>query len=136
MYDEDKQQTTREQWMLELPPEKAANLGLGARQFRKREAPDMSNRSEWTDTPSDKLRKTQEPQTSELSQMEVLKLIAIQKRDEQMEQLAETSEKRKPYSLLEMHQEKLKKQQKVNVLINMYNVWFISIFHIIAELHI
>lgn len=101
--------------MLELPPEKAANLGLGPRQFRKREAPDMSKRSEWTDTPSDKLRKVQEPNTSELSEMETLKQIAIQKRDKQMEQLAENSEKQKPYSLLEMHQEKLKKQQKVNL---------------------
>lgn len=99
--------------MLELPPEKAANLGLGARQFRKREGPDMSNRSEWTDTPSDKIRKVQEP-TTELSDIDALKLAAIQKRDEQMEELAESSEKRKPYSLLEMHQEKLKKQKKVN----------------------
>lgn len=102
--------------MLELPPEKAANLGLGARQFRKREAPDMSNRSEWTDTPTDKQRKVQEPKTAEETDMEALKLIAIQKRDEEMEKLAETSVKRKPYSLLEMHQEKLKKQKKVNLI--------------------
>lgn len=102
--------------MLELPPEKAANLGLGARQFRKRDAPDMSNRSEWTETPIDKSRKVQELKTSELSEIETMKQIAIQKRDEQMEKLAETSEKRKPYSLLEMHQEKLKKQQKVRLL--------------------
>lgn len=101
--------------MLELPPEKAANLGLGARQFRKREGPDMSNRSEWTDTPSDKQRKVLEPKTADVSDMDALKLIAIQNRDDQMEKLAETSEKRKPYSLLEMHQEKLKKQKKVNV---------------------
>lgn len=100
--------------MLELPPEKAANLGLGARQFRKREGPDMSNRSEWTDSPSDKLRKVNEQNTSEISDVDSLKQIAIQKRDEQMEKLAETSEKQKPYSLLEMHQEKLKKQKKVN----------------------
>lgn len=100
--------------MLELPPEKAANLGFGARQFRKREGPDMSNRSEWTDTPLDKQRKVQEP-TTEVSDIDALKLAAIQKRDEQMEQLAESSEKRKPYSLLEMHQEKLKKQKKVHL---------------------
>jgi len=112
VYDEEKQQTARETWMLELPPEKAANLGLGARQFRKREAPDMSNRSEWTDTPTDKQRKVQEPRNAEINEIDALKQIAIQKRDEQMEKLVETSEKRKPYSLLEMHQEKLKKQQK------------------------
>lgn len=102
--------------MLELPPEKAANLGLGARQFRKREGPDMSNRSEWTDTPSDKQRKIQEPKTSEISDIDALKQVAIKNRDEQMEKLAETSEKRKPYSLLEMHQEKLKKQKLVNLI--------------------
>lgn len=119
MYDDSKQQTSREQWMLELPPEKAANLGLGARQFRKREAPDMSNRSEWTDTPIDKQRKVQEPKPEEMSNKDTLKQIAIQKRDEQMEKLAETAEKRKPYSLLEMHQEKLKKQKKVNLTIKL-----------------
>ncbi|XP_060850870.1 GPALPP motifs-containing protein 1 [Rhopalosiphum padi] len=115
VYDDVKQETVREKWMLELPPEKAANLGLGARQFRKREAPDMSNRSEWTDTPSDKERKVQEPKTADETDMEALKMIAIQKRDEQMEKLAETSVKRKPYSLLEMHQEKLKKQKKEKI---------------------
>ncbi|KAG8277046.1 GPALPP motifs-containing protein 1 [Homalodisca vitripennis] len=50
----------REEWMLELPPEKASNLGLGPRSFRMKEAPDMSNRSSWTDTPADKLRKEQQ----------------------------------------------------------------------------
>lgn len=115
IYEESKHHTAREKWMLELPPEKAANLGLGARKFRKSEAPDMSNRSEWTDTPSDKERKAQEPKTAEETDMDALKLIAIQRRDDQMEeQLAESSEKRKPYSLLEMHQEKLKKLKKVH----------------------
>jgi len=52
--------------------------------------------------------------------MEALKLIAIQKRDEEMEKLAETSVKRKPYSLLEKHQEKLKKQKKVNLTQELY----------------
>lgn len=46
--------------MLELPPEKASNLGLGPRSFRMREAPDMSDRSSWTDTPADKLRKMEQ----------------------------------------------------------------------------
>ncbi|VVC25906.1 Protein of unknown function DUF3752 [Cinara cedri] len=115
VYNENKQQTTREKWMLELPPEKAANLGLGARQFRKREGPDMDKRSEWTDTPTDKQRKAQEPQALEVSDIDTLKQVAIHKRDSQMEILAETSEKRKPYSLLEMHQEKLKKEKKEKI---------------------
>lgn len=47
----------RESWMLELPPEKAASLGLGPRTFRIREGPDNADRSCWTDTPADKLQK-------------------------------------------------------------------------------
>lgn len=43
--------------MLELPPDKATNLGLGPRSFRKREGPDMKDRSDWTDTPADRRRK-------------------------------------------------------------------------------
>lgn len=34
----------REEWMLELPSAKATNLGLGPRQFRAKEAPDLSDR--------------------------------------------------------------------------------------------
>lgn len=35
---------TREEWMLELPAVKAANLGLGQRTFRMKAGPDMSDR--------------------------------------------------------------------------------------------
>jgi len=47
----------REEWMTELPPAQAANLGLGPRKFRLREGPDMSDRSCWTDTPAQKAQK-------------------------------------------------------------------------------
>lgn len=46
--------------MLELPPEKSAIIGLGPRSFRRREGPDMSDRSSWTDTPETKLKKEME----------------------------------------------------------------------------
>lgn len=36
--------TVREEWMMELPEVRAGNLGLGARQFRKNERPDFSDR--------------------------------------------------------------------------------------------
>jgi hypothetical protein len=49
--------TKRENWMLELPPEQAANFGLGPRQFRVRTMPELGDRSVWTDTPADRLRK-------------------------------------------------------------------------------
>ena len=42
--------------MMELPGY-GKNFGLGPRTFRKRNMPDMSDRSEWTDTPADKERK-------------------------------------------------------------------------------
>lgn len=47
----------REEWMTELPPAQAANLGLGPRKFRLRDGPDMSDRSCWTDTPTQKAQK-------------------------------------------------------------------------------
>ncbi|XP_024937393.1 RNA-binding protein 25 isoform X2 [Cephus cinctus] len=50
----------REEWMMELPPAQAVNLGLGPRKFRIRPGPDMSDRSSWTDTPMDKARKQRE----------------------------------------------------------------------------
>lgn len=43
--------------MTELPEVRGAQLGLGPRKFRKNAAPDMSDRSSWTDTPQDKARK-------------------------------------------------------------------------------
>jgi hypothetical protein len=47
----------RENWMLELPPEQAADFGLGPRQFRIRTKPESGDRSVWTDTPADRLQK-------------------------------------------------------------------------------
>lgn len=47
----------REEWMTELPSAQAANLGLGPRKFRLRDGPDMSDRSCWTDTPTQKAQK-------------------------------------------------------------------------------
>lgn len=48
--------------MTELPPAHALALGLGSipRKFKSSEGPDMSDRSMWTDTPSDKLKKQKE----------------------------------------------------------------------------
>lgn len=63
----------REAWMLELPPESTVILGLGPRTFRAKEGPDMSNRSEWTDTPTEKAEKQRMLMVSSLN----LKLIQI-----------------------------------------------------------
>lgn len=42
--DPGKNEPVRESWMTELPEAKAANFGLGPRQFRNRAAPDLSDR--------------------------------------------------------------------------------------------
>lgn len=48
--------------MTELPPAHAVALGLGSipRKFKTSEGPDLSDRSMWTDTPADRLRKEKE----------------------------------------------------------------------------
>jgi hypothetical protein len=49
---------SRESWMMELPSNKLSmNLGLQARSFRAKAGPDLSDRSDWTDTPLDKEKK-------------------------------------------------------------------------------
>ncbi|XP_008475972.1 GPALPP motifs-containing protein 1 [Diaphorina citri] len=116
---EDDGTARREAWMLELPPESTVHLGLGPRQFRATEGPDMSNRSDWTDTPADKLKKQQKlliegepPPNPEEERRKFL----INERDKTMEQMIEKCKKSKKHkrdkSLMELHQEKLKKKQK------------------------
>lgn len=46
--------------MTELPPVQGVALGLGPRKFKTRDGPDLSDRSSWSDTPADKMRKQQE----------------------------------------------------------------------------
>ncbi|RZF41802.1 hypothetical protein LSTR_LSTR005264 [Laodelphax striatellus] len=109
------EKTKRESWMLELPPGKAANIGLGPRSFRMKEGPDMSDRSDWTDTPEDKMRKkllTEVGIETEIKS-EDMSQVAIKERDKQMEKMAEKCKKdKKQLSLLEMHQKKQKKKRK------------------------
>ena len=44
----------REEWMLELPPDRAGEFGLGPRQFRKTTPQERGDTSGWTETPSGK----------------------------------------------------------------------------------
>lgn len=107
--------TKREDWMLELPPERAAEFGLGPRQFRKREKLDIGDRSVWTDTPQDKLRKLSEKESCvpESSKAEQLKTKVYKERDKHMEQLVEKHKTKNQKSLLEMHQNEIKKKKKL-----------------------
>ncbi|XP_045760448.1 glutamic acid-rich protein isoform X1 [Maniola jurtina] len=108
---------TREQWMLELPEGKAKYLGLEARSFRAKEGPDMSDRSSWTDTPEDKVRKAlgmpKEEDSSTTLQREA-RDRHIASRDEEQEKAARKHKKKhkREESLLEIHQKKLKKKKK------------------------
>ncbi|XP_075237972.1 GPALPP motifs-containing protein 1 [Lycorma delicatula] len=111
-----KEKIARESWMVELPPERAKSLGLGPRSFRMKEGPDMSDRSDWTDTPADRERKLllqNQASCDSKTIEEDMKIAIINERDKKMEKMAEKckNEKRQ-LSLLEIHQKKLKKQQK------------------------
>jgi len=106
--------------MLELPPERAANLGLGARQFRAKLAPDMGDRSVWTDTPTDAAkRKSQPPKVDEKA---LAKQQMIDERDKEMERMARKAEKKqkRDESLLDLHRKKLAKKAKVKI-VNFFN---------------
>ncbi|XP_046989056.1 GPALPP motifs-containing protein 1 isoform X1 [Schistocerca americana] len=109
---EEDQKLKRETWMLELPPEKANQFGLGPRQFRARAAPNTGDRSVWTDTPEDRERKASH---QPVAPTDSLKQKALKQRDQEIEKLTEGySKKRQKESLLESHQKKLKSEKKKN----------------------
>ncbi|XP_076253946.1 uncharacterized protein LOC143192467 isoform X2 [Rhynchophorus ferrugineus] len=97
----------RETWMLELPAAKAAHFGLGPRQFRSKEGPDLTDRSSWTDIPNAK-GKVKKPSVS--LQQEAANR-ELRKRDKEQDLLVKKHKKRDK-SLVEMHQEKLNQQKK------------------------
>lgn len=95
----------REEWMTELPPAQAANLGLGPRKFRLRDGPDMSDRSCWTDTPAQKAQKQKDSEIKKLKEPDTEHVKEFHKK--------EVNEERKPEkSLLEIHQSKIAKKKK------------------------
>ncbi|GLV39194.1 uncharacterized protein CBL_06244 [Carabus blaptoides fortunei] len=104
--------TVREEWMLELPQVRAANLGLGPRQFRAKGVPDMSDRSSWTDTPQDKAKKKVGPPKVDIKKEAELKMI--QDRDLEQQKMVEKHKKKKKRdkSLLDAHQEEYNKKKK------------------------
>lgn len=95
----------REEWMTELPPAQAANLGLGPRKFRLRDGPDMSDRSCWTDTPAQRARKQMDLETKRFRESEKKHVNECHTKE------TDKSGKREK-SLLEMHQSKIAKKKK------------------------
>jgi hypothetical protein len=107
----------REEWMLELPEVKAANFGLGPRQFRSKAGPDLSDRSSWTDTPDKKEKKGEKVDLKKDAERKEVK-----RRDEEQERMAKRHKKSKE-SLLEMHQSDMKKKKKVCEVIGFFVVF-------------
>ncbi|XP_039440658.1 GPALPP motifs-containing protein 1 [Culex pipiens pallens] len=112
--------TAREDWMLELPDiRKVPDMGLGARQFRTREKPEIGDRSVWTDTPSDKERKKatgggHSSRDAKRDLEEETEQLRIAQRDKQQEEQVKRHKKKhkRDKSLLDIHQKKLKKEKK------------------------
>ncbi|CAG2062526.1 unnamed protein product, partial [Timema podura] len=102
----------RESWMLELPPDRATEFGLGPRQFRKKEKLDPGDKSVWTDTPADRLNKKHSQKEHKNAESEMHQLT-MRVRDEEMEQLSRKhpSSKNRQESLLEAHQRELNKKK-------------------------
>lgn len=112
--------------MLELPEvRKVADLGLGARQFRRGEQPDFSDRTSWTKMPNEgnsevkekdsKSEKQKERETEKRRREE-----AIARRDAEQDEMARKHKKvhKRDKSLLEIHEKKLKKEKVRNCVVN------------------
>ncbi|XP_055699243.1 GPALPP motifs-containing protein 1-like isoform X3 [Phlebotomus papatasi] len=106
---------TREEWMTELPEvRKVGDLGLRPRQFRQTEGPDFSHRSSWTDTPQSRLEKEKSKGKNDASDRTTFEQKLLKERDKAMEKLKKKYDKehKRDKSLLEIHQDKLKKKKK------------------------
>ncbi|XP_001606446.1 GPALPP motifs-containing protein 1 [Nasonia vitripennis] len=102
----------REEWMTELPPAHAVALGLGSipRKFKTSEGPDLSDRSMWTDTPADRLRKEKEKEENRFVPSDESRKKSKKSKDKDA---VETNvEEEKQESLLDMHLKNLKKKKK------------------------
>lgn len=114
-----KQEPSREEWMTELPEIRGvAGLGLVARQFRAKERDEIGDRSGWTDTPTDRVRKShaREPTADELrvAKQREADTVFKAKRDAEQEAAARKHKKKhkRDESLLDIHQKKMKKKKE------------------------
>ncbi|GJQ86459.1 hypothetical protein Trydic_g10366 [Trypoxylus dichotomus] len=106
----DKQDHVREEWMTQLPEIQSKRLGLGPRQFRANPGPDLSDRSSWTDTPADKVKKNPNKHTKLLDLKDEANTKAQEEYDKEQEILIKKH--KKETSLLEIHQSNLKKRKR------------------------
>ncbi|XP_037090051.1 GPALPP motifs-containing protein 1-like [Pollicipes pollicipes] len=99
----------REEWMLELPPERAGEFGLGPRQFRRSAAPERGDTSAWTEVASDQKPR---PAATSKKRAEAVVDLATRRRDERMAEVAESLQASRKDSLLDLHQKKVKQGKK------------------------
>ncbi|XP_068123862.1 GPALPP motifs-containing protein 1 isoform X2 [Hyperolius riggenbachi] len=101
---------TRESWMTELPPE-LTNFGLGPRTFKRRAHEKSGDRSDWTDTPADRERKTKEKQEGKVSSSKTEEKPEVSERDRRLsEQVSTYNDTKRSESLLDLHRKKLKRK--------------------------
>ncbi|XP_055376983.1 GPALPP motifs-containing protein 1-like isoform X1 [Condylostylus longicornis] len=105
-----KDEKSREEWMTELPDLDKSGLGIFARQFRKRDGPDMSDRSIWTDTPNSK----NEKKSKKSSELKIEKTKFDYEKDKEQDDIIKRHKKKhkRDKSLMELHEKKLKKEKK------------------------
>lgn len=106
--DQADQPVERETWMTELPPQMGTNFGLTNRSFRKNAAP-TGDRSDWTDTPSDRERKEKEGHKRKHEKNK--EYIPTEKDIQTAEEIEAYNKANRPESLLEMHEKKRKKKK-------------------------
>lgn len=99
----------RETWMTELPPE-LQHIGLGARTFRKKKGPEDKDRSMWTDTPTDRDRKTQERLEGKEKEKDAAPKMSEKDLD-MAEKVSKYNDQKRGQSLMTLHSKKQKKEE-------------------------
>jgi len=102
----------REDWMLELPPDRAKEFGLGARQFRRTAAPERGDTSGWTDVAGQEASGKERPAPAAEQKQSVLIELASSRRDERMSAVAERLQASRKEALLDTHLKERKKAKK------------------------
>lgn len=107
----------REEWMTALPDNLGLRIGLGSRTFRKNMEDPTADRSAWTDTPADKVRKAEQKKSKKDG--DAAETSRHQKRHHQEmeleEQLKQYNKEKRAESLLDMHRKKKKEEKKNEV---------------------
>lgn len=108
----EEQKLQREEWMTSLPPEMGKAFGLGPRAFSQKKPIPTGDRSVWTDTPEDTLRKAQKKAETPDTEAETsLPQSVACARDAQIEaKVDEYNKSKRTQSLMDIHQKKLKRK--------------------------